>query len=92
MAYLEVTLRVEPADRAAAAAVYEKYRRRFLDTVPGATSKELLVRDEDVQLLHGFRTSADAKAYLESELFTRDVIGGLSPLLKAELDVRIYLA
>ncbi|WP_433172014.1 hypothetical protein [Actinoallomurus sp. CA-150999] len=90
MAYLEITLRVDPADRAAAAGVYENYRQPFLDTVPGATSKELLVRDEDVQVLHGFRTTADAAAYLESELFTRDVVGGLSPLLKAAPDVRIY--
>ena len=57
---------------------------------PGATSKELLVRDEDVQVLHGFETAADAKAYLASELFTRDVVGGLAPLLSAAPDVRVY--
>ncbi|KAF2775958.1 hypothetical protein [Streptomyces sp. OM5714] len=90
MAYLQITLRVDPAHRAAAAGVYEKYKQPFLDTVPGATSKELLLRDEDVQVLHGFRDVADAKAYLTSELFTRDVVGGLSPLLKADPDVRVY--
>ena len=90
MAYLEITLQVDPANRVAAADVYEKYKQPFLDTVPGATSKELLVRDEDVQVLHGFRTVADAKAYLESDLFTRDVVGGLSPLLKAAPEVRLY--
>ncbi|MFF8844055.1 hypothetical protein ACF08N_15270 [Streptomyces sp. NPDC015127] len=91
MAYLEITLQVDLADRVAAAGVmYEKYKQPFLDTVPGATSKELLVRDEDVQVLHGFRTVADAKAYPASDLFTRDVAGGLSPLLKAAPEVRVY--
>ncbi|MEW2395508.1 hypothetical protein [Streptomyces sp. NPDC046862] len=90
MAYLQITLQVDPASRVAAAGVYEKYKQPFLDTVPGATSKELLVRDEDVQVLHGFQSVADAKAYLESDLFTRDVVGGLSPLLKAAPDVRVY--
>ncbi|MFF5185930.1 hypothetical protein ACFY30_19520 [Streptomyces sp. NPDC000345] len=90
MAYLEITLQVDPANRVAAAGVYEKYKQPFLDTIPGATSKELLVRDEDVQVLHGFRTVADAKAYLASDLFTRDVVGGLSPLLKAAPAVRLY--
>ncbi|OMI35464.1 hypothetical protein [Streptomyces sparsogenes] len=90
MAYLEITLQVDPAHRVAAAGVYEKYKQPFLDAVPGATSKELLVRDEDVQVLHGFRTVADAEAYLVSELFTRDVVGGLSPLLNASPDARVY--
>ncbi|MFF0333373.1 hypothetical protein ACFYUM_12430 [Streptomyces fimicarius] len=90
MTYLEVTLQVSPANRAAAASVYEKYKRRFLDTVAGATSKELLVRDEDVQVLHGFETAADAQAYLAGDLFTRDVVGELSPLLETGPDVRLY--
>ncbi|MGP4086415.1 hypothetical protein [Streptomyces sp. KR55] len=90
MAYLEITLQVESANRVAAAGVYEKYKQPFLDTVPGAISKQLLVRDEDVQVLHGFQTVADAKAYLASDLFTRDVVGGLSPLLKAAPEVRVY--
>ncbi|MFD0252123.1 MULTISPECIES: hypothetical protein [Streptomyces] len=90
MAYLQITLQVDPAHRPAAAGVYEKYKQPFLDTAPGALSKELLVRDEDVQVLHGFRSVADAKTYLTSELFTRDVVGGLSPLLKADPDVRVY--
>ncbi|MEU9455805.1 hypothetical protein [Streptomyces sp. NPDC048277] len=90
MAYLEITLQVDPANRVAAAGVYEKYKQPFLTTVPGATSKELLVRDEDVQVLHGFRTVADATAYLTSDLFNHDVVGGLSPLLKAAPEVRVY--
>ncbi|WP_333747691.1 MULTISPECIES: hypothetical protein [unclassified Streptomyces] len=90
MAYLQITLQVDPAHRAAAAGVYEKYKQPFLGTVPGALSKEILVRDEDVQVLHGFRDVADAQAYLTSELFTRDVVGGLSPLLESDPDVRVY--
>ena len=90
MAYLEITLQVDPANRAAAAGVYEKYKRPFLEAVPGATRKELLIRDEDVQVLHGFRTVADAEDYLASDLFTRDVVNALSPLLTATPVVRIY--
>jgi hypothetical protein len=92
MTYLEITLQVDAVNRAAAAGVYQQYKQLFLDTVPGATSKELLVRDEDVQVLHGFETAADAKAYLASELFTRDVVGGLTPLLNTAPDLRVYNA
>ncbi|MFJ3184761.1 hypothetical protein [Streptomyces halstedii] len=90
MAYLEITLRIAPENRAAAAAVYGKYKQPFLDTVPGATGKELLVRDEDVQVLHRFRNAADAEAYLAGDLFTRDVTGELSPLLEADPETRLY--
>jgi hypothetical protein len=48
----------------------------------------LLVRDEDVQVLHGFDSKENASAYLESELFTADVVGSLKPLLDAAPDVR----
>lgn len=90
MAYLEVTLQVNEADRPAAASVYTKYKQPFLESIGGATSKELLVRDDDVQVLHGFSSVAGAQAYLESELFTRDVVSELSPLLQAEPEIRIY--
>ncbi|MGD3112573.1 hypothetical protein [Streptomyces sp. YGL11-2] len=90
MAYLEITLQVAQAHRSAAAGVYEKYKQPFLDTVPGATSKELLVHDEDVQVVHGIETAADAKAYLASDLFTPDEVGGMSPLLEAAPKVRLY--
>ena len=90
MAYLEITLQVQEENRPAAAGIYQRYRQPFLDTVPGAKSKELLVRDEDVQVLHGFASVAEAEAYLASELFTSDVVGGLSPLLAAAPEVRIY--
>jgi hypothetical protein len=90
MVYLQITLKIAAANRAAAAGVYQKYKAPFLGTIAGAKSKELLVRDEDVQVLHGFASEDDANAYLHSELFTADVVGGLTPLLDAAPDVRIY--
>jgi hypothetical protein len=92
MVYLQVTLKIAPANRPAAASVYRRYRAPFLDTIAGAKSKELLVRDEDVEVLHGFDTAEQANAYLKSRLFTSDVVGALRPLLDAEPDVRIYKA
>ncbi len=90
MVYLQITLKIANANRAAAAGVYQKYKAPFLDTIKGAQSKELLVRDEDVQVQHGFDTVENANAYLQSDLFTADVVGGLKPLLDAAPDVRIY--
>ena len=91
-AYLEITLKVDPQDRAAAGAIYAKYKQPFLTKIPGAKSKELLVRGDDVQVLHGFATVKEAQAYLSSEIFTKDVVVGLKPLLKADPEVRIYSA
>lgn len=90
MVYLQITLKIADANRSAAAGIYQKYKMPFLDTITGAKSKELLVRDEDVQVLHGFDSAENAKAYLQSELFTADVVAGLAPLLDTEPDVRIY--
>ena len=92
MVYLQITLRIAPANRPAAAGVYQRYKAPFLNTVAGARSKELLVRDEDVEVLHGFDSAEQANAYLTSRLFTADVVGALKPLLDAEPDVRIYQA
>jgi hypothetical protein len=89
-AYLEITLKVDPKNREAAAAVYRRYREPFLKTIPGAASKELLVRDEDVQVLHGFDTVQHAGEYLESALFKEDVVAALKPHLAAGPEVRIY--
>jgi len=90
MVYLQITLRIRPDNRTAAAGIYQQYKAPFLNTVKGAASKELLVRDEDVQVLHGFDTAENANAYLQSELFTADVVSGLKPLLEAAPDIRIY--
>ncbi|WP_028219391.1 hypothetical protein [Paraburkholderia oxyphila] len=92
MFYLQITLKIATANRAAAAQIYMKYKHPFLTTTSGAQSKALLVRDEDVQVLHGFETQASASAYLSSALFTNDVVEGLKPLLEAAPDIRIYQA
>jgi len=90
MAYLEITLKIAERDRATAAGVYTKYRASFLSTISGAKSKDLLVRAEDVQVLHGFGTVDQANAYLKSKLFNDDVVVALKPLLQADPEVRIY--
>ena len=92
MVYLQITLKISSANRPAAAGVYQRYKAPFLETVAGAKSKELLVRDEDVQVLHGFDTAQQASAYLQSALFTADVVTALEPHLEAAPDVRIYQA
>ncbi|KHK50940.1 hypothetical protein PI87_21915 [Ralstonia sp. A12] len=92
MVYLQITLKIHAADRAAAADVYQQYKAPFLNTIAGAKSKELLVRDDDVQVLHGFDSKDNAQAYLKSELFNADVVGALSLLLAAAPDIRIYQA
>lgn len=89
-AYLEITLQIDNSDRNTASGIYTKYKQPFLDTISGAKSKELLIRDEDVQVLHGFDTTENANAYLTNELFTNDVVVGLKPLLKTNPEVRIY--
>lgn len=89
-AYLEITMVIEETNRPAAAKVYSDYRQPFLSQINGAVSKELLIRDEDVQVLHGFDSVENAKAYLGSEMFKNDVFVGLKPLWGAEPDVRIF--
>jgi hypothetical protein len=92
MIYLQINLHVAAEDRPAAAAIYKHYKGPFLKQVSGARSKELLVRDEDVQVLHGFDSAEQAKAYLASTLFSVDVVNALKPLLQRLPDVRIYAA
>ncbi|PRC93172.1 hypothetical protein [Solimicrobium silvestre] len=92
MIYLQISLNIAPINRPAAAAIYSKFKSAFLEQVPGAKSKELLIRDEDVQVQHGFDTRENANAYLHSALFTNDVVVSLKPLLASDPDVRIYAA
>jgi hypothetical protein len=92
MVYLQITLKVRADRRAAAGDVYARYKAPFLTTIDGARSKELLVRDDDVQVLHGFASVAQAQAYLTTSLFERDVVGALAPLIDGPPDVRIYSA
>ncbi len=89
-AYLEITMYVGNVNRPAAAGVYNKYKQPFLDKIKGATSKELLIRDEDVQVLHGFESVADANAYLKTDLFNNDVVKELSPLFDKAPEIKIY--
>ena len=89
-AYLEITLKIDNSDRPSAAAVYTKYKQPFLDSISGAKSKELLIRDDDVQVLHGFDSVESAQGYLSSTLFTQDVVEALKPYLKGDPEIRIY--
>lgn len=89
-AYLQITMTIPAENRAAAAKVYTDYRQPFLDTIEGALTKELLIRDQDVQVSHGFDSVAHAQAYLESDLFTKKVAPGLAPTWSADPDIRIY--
>ena len=89
-AYLEITMKVPAKDRGKAGAVYAKYKPPFLATIPGAQSKELLLREEDVQVLHGFDSRTSAESYLKSALFGNDVVRELKPYLLADPEVRVY--
>ncbi|MEY8392891.1 hypothetical protein D3Z36_15280 [Lachnospiraceae bacterium] len=91
-AYLEITMKINPENRPAAAKVYTDFRQPFLDTVKGALTKALLIRDEDVQVIHGFDSMEHAKAYLDTEMFKDDVVAGLRPTWAAEPDIRFYEA
>lgn len=90
MVYLQISLNVAAKDRPAAAAIYTQFKGPFLAQAKGATSKDMLVRDEDVQVLHTFDSIENAKAYLASDLFNQDVVTALKPLLQSAPDVRIY--
>ena len=90
MVYLQITMRIASSNRALAAGVYTRYKQPFLDQVPGAKSKDLLIRDEDIQVMHGFNSSDNAKAYLQSTLFNDDVVRELKPLMQDNPDIHIY--
>ena len=86
-AFLEITMNINEENRAAAAKVYTAFKQPFLSEINGAVTKDLLIRQEDVQVLHGF-TSVDAAAeYLKSEMFQNDVFVGLKDLWTTDPDV-----
>ncbi len=89
-AFLEITLNIAEKNRSKAGAVYTKYKQPFLSDVPGAQSKELLIRDQDVQVLHGFDSTKSAENYLGSHMFNDDVVVALKPLLASDPEIRIY--
>lgn len=90
MVFLEITMSIALHNRPAAAEVYQKYKGPFLNTIKGAESKQLLIREEDVQVLHGFVSLEDANNYLSSDLFTQDVVTSLQPLFDSAPDIRVY--
>jgi hypothetical protein len=90
--YLQINLKVAANDRSAAAAVYTQFKAPFLAQAKGALSKELLIRYEDVQVLHSFDSTDDAKSYLASDLFNQDVVAALKPVLQSPPEIRIYAA
>ena len=49
-----------------------------------------MIRDEDVQVLHGFDSVEHAQEYLSSDMFKNDVFVGLKPFWSAEPEVRIF--
>lgn len=51
------------------AGVYTKYKSEFLNKVTGAEPDSLLIRDEYVQVFHGFSSKENAVANLENGLF-----------------------
>lgn len=89
-AYLEITMKITNSNREKAAKVYSDYKEPFFKNINGALTKSLLIRDEDVQVLHGFDSIDNAKLYLESDLFKQDVFTSLKPLLSDNPEVKIY--
>ena len=89
-AFLEITLNITQENRSNAGAIYAKYKPAFLSDVPGAQSKALLLRPEDMQVLHGFDTTENAENYLKTELFQQDVVRELKPFLASAPEIRIY--
>ncbi len=91
-AYLQIALKVADKNREAAAGVCTKYKSPFLDKIAGAESKAHLIRDKNVQVLHGFSNKEDAEVYLNNDMFSNDVAGELGPLLDADPEIRIFEA
>jgi len=48
------------------------------------------MRTDDVQVLHGFESEVDAKAYLTTDIFQNDVVRELKPYLESDPEIRIY--
>ena len=71
-AYLEITMKIDAANRPAAAKVYTDYRQPFLTTIKGAfDERPAHPAMKTVQVLHGFDSTEHAQAYLTSDLFKK---------------------
>jgi hypothetical protein len=88
--FVQVTLAIPESRREEAITrIFLPARQRFLDRSPGAVSMDLLVREEDVQLLHGFDTFENSRVYLDSGFF-RDLIGQLGETAEKEPVTALY--
>ena len=74
MVYLQITLKIAPTNRPAAAGVYQRYKAPFLDVVAGAKSKELLVRDDQLKPQIGAQRTQEL---IEKEK-CQFIVGGLA--------------
>lgn len=90
--YLKTDHKISDKNRPAAAAIYKKYKQPFLSQINKSTSKILLINEVGVQVLHGFKTTEAAQAYLKSELFKQDVVRELKPYLDAPPEISIFQA
>ena len=89
-AYLEISMQIADENRSAAANVFFKYKEEFLKNIQGAITKDLLIRKEDIQVIHGFDSVANAENYLLSDLFKNDVYIELKALWQTDPEVKIY--
>ena len=62
----------------------------ILKNIQGAITKDLLIRKEDIQVIHGFDSVANAENYLLSDLFKNDVYIELKALWQTDPEVKIY--
>lgn len=90
-AYLQITLKINTADKGAVSGVYNKFRTLFLEQIQGAISIELLIGDEYIQLLHSFDTAEEAQDFLSTELYNNDVLVAVKPFIVNTPEVRIYV-
>lgn len=78
--HLEITMVVKEKNRESVSKVYYDYKESFLKSINGTLIKDLLVRDENIQVLHGFNSIKNVKAYLSSDMFKNDVFARLKSL------------
>ena len=89
-AYLQITLQIsQPRREEAITKVYLPNRQRFLERVEGAVSMDMLVREEDIQVLVGFDTPENARAYLASSA-GKEITSQLAGYAKKEPVTAIY--
>ncbi len=91
MAYLQITLDISEKNRAAAAAVYQKYKAPFLSQRSTALfQKNCWYVPKMCRFCIVSTRLNRLKPYLGSQLFTADVVEALKPYLNRAPDVRIY--